>query len=68
MFSIDLRKVTLVKDENADRRTSAPPTPSRRGQDFDDDLGTMPRSFRLIFEDDEEIMFWTDTDEEKAGW
>jgi serine/arginine repetitive matrix protein 2 len=52
VFSIDLRKVTAVNDENADRSA-----PSR-----------MPRSFRLVFDDGEDILFWTDNDEEKAGW
>jgi hypothetical protein len=31
-------------------------------------LGGVERSFRLIFPNDEEIVFFADTDEEKAKW
>lgn len=68
MFSIDLRKVTLVRDENAINQVEPTTTPSRRLPEFDNALGIMPRSFRLVFDDGEDILFWTDTDEEKAGW
>lgn len=67
VFFIDLRKVVAVNDENAVTRP-APSTPLRRTQDFDSDMGVMPRSFRLLFDDGEDILFWTDNDEEKAGW
>lgn len=71
VFTIDLRKVTEVIDENdaeAKSKLAAPGTPSRADVDFDSDMGTMPRSFRLVFDDGDGILFWADSDEEKAGW
>jgi hypothetical protein len=70
VFSIDLSKAVSVIDENDSSSSEAtgPSTPSRRSRDFDSNMGTMPRSFRLIFNDGENILFWTDNDEEKSGW
>ena len=64
--SIDLRQATALVDENA----------SRAGREdkksLEDELEAgytrMPRSFTLRFADGDFITFWTDTDEEKAGW
>ena len=41
---------------------------SRRDLDDADALYGVERSFRLIFPNDQEILFFADTDDEKAKW
>ncbi|KAJ9121540.1 hypothetical protein QFC22_002158 [Naganishia vaughanmartiniae] len=68
VFSIDLRKAELLVNENIDVDVNA----GQKKKSIEDELEAgytkMPRSFTLRFEDDDYITFWTDTDEEKAGW
>ncbi|KAF8331399.1 uncharacterized protein EI90DRAFT_3145625 [Cantharellus anzutake] len=67
--TIDLRQMTAVEDDNE----PLPPEAShatvsrRRARDSYDGLLKIERSFRLIFPE-EEIEFYTDTDEEKSKW
>jgi hypothetical protein len=56
--TIDLKKVIAVKDNEE----------SRLSVDEYDGLYGVERSFRLIFPKNQEIIFFADTDEEKAKW
>lgn len=62
--TIDLRKAVSVTDLQ-DARASA-----RSSMDLDEyeQLSGVERSFRLKFKHDQEIIFFADTDEEKARW
>ena len=56
--TIDLKKAIAVKDNEE----------SRRSLDEYDGLYGVERSFRLIFLQNQEIIFFADTEEEKAKW
>lgn len=64
--TIGLKKAIAVEDDQAD--PSSPVAARSRYADDYDGLGGVERSFRLIFPNDEEIVFFADTDEEKARW
>ena len=64
--SIDLRKATVLVDENA--AASADTEKKSLEDELEAGYTRMPRSFTLRFEDGDFITFWTDTDEEKASW
>lgn len=70
--TIDLRKALAVEDDEITRNellspASAVSARSSRYVEFDVPYG-VERSFRLIFPDDQEIIFFADTDEEKDKW
>jgi len=67
--TIDLKQAISVEDDQQGRGTSMSPASSRTsryGDEYDALFG-VERSFRVIFPD-EEIVFFADTDEEKAKW
>ncbi|TRM69172.1 hypothetical protein BD626DRAFT_562955 [Schizophyllum amplum] len=71
--TIDLKKATGVQDDDETRRRALSPTSgvsaaTARYLDDMDGLCGVERSFRLLFPDNEEILFFADTDEEKAKW
>jgi hypothetical protein len=70
--TIDLKKAASVEDDQAPSSVLTPSSAlsSRSGRYADeyDGLYGVERSFRLIFPDDEDIVFFADTDEEKARW
>ncbi|KAF7980841.1 hypothetical protein HWV62_36482 [Athelia sp. TMB] len=71
--SIGLKKAIAVEDDQEARAdllspASALTSRSTRAMDDYDCVGGVERSFRLIFPNDEEIMFFADTDDEKAKW
>jgi hypothetical protein len=71
--TIELKKAIAVEDDQEARPDVLSPasgatTRSNRDRDEYDGLGGVERSFRLIFPNDEEIMFFADTNEEKARW
>ncbi|KAJ9095988.1 hypothetical protein QFC21_005351 [Naganishia friedmannii] len=70
VFSIDLRKAKLLVNENIDVVDVKGGQQQKKSIEDELEAGytKMPRSFTLRFEDDDYITFWTDTDEEKAGW
>jgi len=57
--TIDLKKAIAVEDDQS--RTT-------RDADEYDGLYGVERSFRLIFPQSQEILFFADSDEEKARW
>lgn len=61
---IDLSKMVALHDNNAADEIGVE---SRISLD-DDRPMSVERSFRLIFEDGEEIQFYADDDEAKADW
>ncbi|KXN91002.1 Bud site selection protein BUD4 [Leucoagaricus sp. SymC.cos] len=64
--TIDLKKAIAVQDDQDIRN---PLSPLARSRGYDDDaLFGVERSFRLIFPQDQEIIFFADTDEEKFRW
>ena len=66
---IDLKQAVGIEDD--DPAASALPgiTPHRlRTRDEFEDVYRVERSFRLVFQDNEEIQFFADTDEEKSRW
>lgn len=67
--TINLKKAIAVEDGQESRNNILSPASnmSARSDQYDDGLYGVERSFRLIFPDDE-IMFFADTDEEKARW
>lgn len=66
--TIDLKKATAVEDPEArDTLNGALGLPRSRSIDAYDGLYGVERCFRLVFPDDE-ILFFADTDEEKAKW
>ncbi|KAL1696004.1 hypothetical protein GGG16DRAFT_44016 [Schizophyllum commune] len=71
--TIDLKKAIAVQDDDDARRRALSPTSgssaaaSRYLEEMDGLCG-VERSFRLIFPGDEEILFFADSDEEKAKW
>lgn len=60
--TIDLKKAIAVEDDQEASST----TRSNRLVDEYDGLYGMGRSFRLLFAQEQEIVFFADTDEEKA--
>ena len=64
--TIGLKKALAVEDDQVD--PLSPASARSRYADEYDGLGGVERSFRLIFPNNEEIMFFADTDEEKAKW
>ncbi|KAF9010563.1 hypothetical protein BDQ17DRAFT_1273135 [Cyathus striatus] len=62
--TIDLKKALAVED---DQEGAQGGRRSRSTDDYDGLYG-VERSFRLIFPQDHEIVFFADTDEEKARW
>ena len=68
---IDLNKAIAVEDDQEMRKSALSPGPDTnlRTSRYDDEgLYGVERSFRLIFPRDQEIVFFADTDEEKARW
>lgn len=67
--SMDLRMATRVVDESGPIRS--PASGATRESSYEDNepywAGTVERSFKLEFGRDE-ILFYADTDQEKAGW
>lgn len=61
--TIDLKKAIAIEDDQDPKNV----TRRRDVDDFDSMYG-VERSFRLIFPHNQEIMFFADTDEEKAKW
>ena len=68
--TIDLKKAVAVEDDQEARNNAQSPASgtTRRYADEYDGLYGVERSFRLIFPQDQEIVFFADTDEEKAKW
>ncbi|KAH7915080.1 hypothetical protein BJ138DRAFT_998751 [Hygrophoropsis aurantiaca] len=64
--TINLKKAIAVEDTQ-DAKSSAR-SPGRRYDDDYDSLYGVERSFRLIFPGNQEILFFADTDDEKAKW
>ncbi|KZV67288.1 hypothetical protein PENSPDRAFT_635970 [Peniophora sp. CONT] len=64
--SIDLRKAIRVEDPNAPSDGGLVKSPSL-DDDFDFGVG-VERSFRVAFRGGEEILFFADSDDEKARW
>jgi hypothetical protein len=69
--TIDLKQAVAVED-NQEARGAMSPASAMTGRssryDEYDSLYGVERSFRLVFPNDQEIMFFADTDEEKAKW
>ena len=71
--TIDLRKALAVEDDDEETLNevmspvSAISARSSRYVEFDVPYG-VERSFRIVFPNDQEIIFFADTDEEKDKW
>lgn len=70
--TIDLKKAISVEDNQRPRAALLTPASGVSSRDryvdeFDGPYGA-ERSFRLVFTNKQEIMFFADTDEEKAKW
>lgn len=70
--TIDLKKAIAVEDDQEARDAMSPASgtttrSSRYLDEYECPYG-VERSFRLIFPNNEEILFYADTDEEKARW
>jgi hypothetical protein len=63
MATINLKKAIAVEDTQ-DARSAA----DGRHRDDYDSLIAVERSFRLVFPSEQEILFFADSDEEKAKW
>ncbi|KAF8973078.1 hypothetical protein BDZ97DRAFT_1912661 [Flammula alnicola] len=69
--TIDLKKAIAVEDDQEARKNATSPASAARASRYADEydgLYGVERSFRLIFPQDQEIIFFADTDEEKAKW
>ncbi|KAJ7729509.1 hypothetical protein DFH07DRAFT_781904 [Mycena maculata] len=69
--TIDLKKAVTVEDDQEARGATSPASATTaRSSRYDeyDGLYGVERSFRLIFPNEQEIVFFADTDEEKAKW
>lgn len=66
--TIDLKKAVAVEDDQQGRGATMSPASGRSPRYDDDYLCGVERSFRLIFLNDEEIVFFADSDEDKAKW
>ncbi|ODN96274.1 hypothetical protein I350_08283 [Cryptococcus amylolentus CBS 6273] len=66
---IDLRQAVSITDLNTATCGSPNTVATRRG-DYDEDggFGQRPRSFEMLFQDGEAIVFMADTDKAKEGW
>ena len=64
--TINLKKAIAVEDTHDAR--SAALSPNGRHRDDYDSLISVERSFRLVFPSEQEILFFADSDEEKAKW
>lgn len=64
--TINLKKAIAVEDTQDAR--SAVLGPDGRCRDDYDSLIAVERSFRLVFPSEQEILFFADSDEEKARW
>ncbi|KAG8221335.1 hypothetical protein J3R82DRAFT_1503 [Butyriboletus roseoflavus] len=64
--TINLKKAVAVEDTQ-DARSAALSSEGRYRGDYDS-LIAVERSFRLVFPSDQEILFFADSDEEKARW
>lgn len=66
--TISLKKAISVEDPDAREHLRTPgSSKSRPYTAEDDELYGVDRAFRLVFPEDE-ILFFADTDEEKARW
>jgi hypothetical protein len=70
--TIDLKKALAVEDDQESREGVLSPASnvtsrSRYNDDFDGPYG-VERSFRLVFPNDQHIVFFSDTDDEKVRW
>ena len=65
--TIDLKKAIAVEDNQEGRKSVLNPGGASR-YDEDEGLYGVERSFRLLFQHGEEIVFFADTDDEKARW
>lgn len=70
--TIDLRKAVAVEDDQQSRDMLLSPESGSTGRSsrFVDEFDgpSVERSFRLIFPDNQEIVFFADTDDEKSRW
>ncbi|KAH9485096.1 Septin ring organizing protein mid2 [Psilocybe cubensis] len=66
--TIDLKKAIAVEDDQEARNNAQSPGGTSRYADEYDGLYGVERSFRLIFPQSQEIIFFADTDEEKSKW
>ncbi|KAJ7125048.1 hypothetical protein C8R44DRAFT_980288 [Mycena epipterygia] len=69
--TIDLKKAVAVEDDQEVRGAMSPSSAmTARSSRYDeyDGLYGVERSFRLVFPNDQEIVFFADTDDEKAKW
>ncbi|KAI0314674.1 hypothetical protein OF83DRAFT_421696 [Amylostereum chailletii] len=67
--TIDLRKAITVEDLQDPGARLLSPSSSRAARSIYDEYEYgVERSFRLIFQRDQEIIFFADTDEEKSRW
>lgn len=64
--TINLKKAIVVEDTQDARSAVLSPDGRYRG-DYDS-LISVERSFRLVFPSEQEILFFADSDEEKARW
>ena len=65
--TINLKKAIAVEDTH-DARSAALRDPDGRYKDDYDSLIAVERSFRLVFPSEQQILFFADSDEEKAKW
>ncbi|TFK75463.1 hypothetical protein BDN72DRAFT_939520 [Pluteus cervinus] len=65
--TIDLKQAVAVEDDQDEGILSPASAITARSNRYADD-GLVERSFRLVFPQDHEIVFFADTDEEKAKW
>ena len=69
--TIDLKKAIAIEDnQDARNNIAIGPSTTRNNRFVEeyDGLCGMERSFRLLFPQEQEIVFFADTDEEKARW
>lgn len=66
--TIDLKKAIAVEDDQEARNNAQSPGGTSRYADEYDGLYGVERSFRLIFPQSQEIIFFADSDEEKSKW
>lgn len=64
--TVNLKCALAVEDDQ--NPLPAGTVPNRRGRDESDAYFSDNRCFRLLFNNDEDIAFYADTDEEKAEW
>ena len=68
--TIDLKKAIALEDDKKARegaQSPISPMSPRSFVEFDTPYG-VERSFRILFKNDQEIIFYADTDEEKKQW